>query len=111
MGTPAFACKPLMALYNSSRHEVVAAVTGCDKRRGRGRTTDPTEVCEAAYELDLPVLKPKTLKSAKLYEQLAALKPDLFVVVAFRILPERLFTLPKYGSINLHAKSSPFFKR
>jgi len=109
MGTPAFACKPLTALHGS-RHEVVAVVTGRDKRRGRGRATDPTEVCEVAHELELPVLKPKTLKSAELYDQLAAMKPDLFVVVAFRILPERLFTLPKHGSINLHASLLPKYR-
>lgn len=110
MGTPAFACKPLMALHNSSRHEVVAVVTGDDKRRGRGRATDHTEVCEVAHELGLPVLKPKTLKSSKLYDQMAELEPDLFVVVAFRILPERLFTLPKHGAINLHASLLPKYR-
>ena len=109
MGTPVFACKPLTALFGS-RHEVVAVVTGCDKRRGRSGTTGSTEVCGVAYELDLPVLKPTTLKSSKLYDQLAALEPDLFVVVAFRILPERLFTLPKYGSINLHASLLPKYR-
>ena len=110
MGTPAFACKPLTALHNCGRHEVVAVVTGCDKRRGRSRDTDHTEVCEVAHELNLPVLKPKTLKSAKLYEQLAALEPDLFVVVAFRVLPESLFTLPKFGSLNLHASLLPKYR-
>jgi methionyl-tRNA formyltransferase len=109
MGTPAFACKPLTALHNSC-HEVVAVVTGDDKRRGRSRPTDPTEVCVVAHELGLPVLKPKTLKSAKLYDQLADLESDLFVVVAFRILPERLFMLPKHGSINLHASLLPKYR-
>lgn len=109
MGTPVFACKPLTALHES-RHEVVAVVTGCDKRRGRSRATDHTEVCEVAHELDLLVLKPKTLKSSRLYDQLAALEPDLFVVVAFRILPERLFTLPKFGAINLHASLLPKYR-
>ncbi len=109
MGTPVFACKPLRALQESS-HELLAVVTGADKRRGRGRSLCPSEVCETAHELDLPVLKPRTLKSRKLYEQLAAMEPELFVVVAFRILPEKLFTLPKYGSINLHASLLPKYR-
>jgi len=109
MGTPAFACKPLVALHES-RHELLAAVTGSDKRRGRGNKTCPTEVCDAAVEIGLPIIKAKSLKSDRLYDKLAALKPDLFVVVAFRILPERLFTLPTYGSINLHASLLPRYR-
>ncbi len=107
MGTPAFACRPLTALYES-RHEIQAIVTGTDKRRGRA--VCPTEVCETAECLNLPVMTPKSLKSNKLYEALKEYQPDLFVVVAFRILPERLFTLPRYGSINIHASLLPRYR-
>jgi methionyl-tRNA formyltransferase len=107
MGTPAFACKPLMALHES-RHEIRAIVTGTDKRRGR--KVCPTEVCQSAESLGLPVLTPKSLKSNELYEELKAYQPDLFVVVAFRILPERLFSLPRYGSINIHASLLPSYR-
>ena len=109
MGTPAFACKPLVALQES-RHDLVAVVTGSDKRRGRGKDTCPTEVCDAAAEIGLPVIKAKSLKSDTLYDKLAAMKPDLFVVVAFRILPECLFSLPTHGSINLHASLLPKYR-
>ena len=109
MGTPGFACKPLEVLHRS-RHEVIAAVTGQAKRRGRRGDECPTDVCCTAYELELPVYTPKTLKSRKLREQLTELKPDLFVVVAFRILPEALHTLPKYGSINIHGSLLPKYR-
>lgn len=109
MGTPGFACKPLQALYEST-HEVAAVVTGRAKRRGRGADLCPTEVCCLAHELGLPVLTPSSLKSDELYDQLEALAPDIFVVVAFRILPERLFTLPRYGSINIHGSLLPKYR-
>ncbi len=109
MGTPGFACKPLEALHQS-RHEVLAVVTGQAKRRGRRGDECPTDVCCAAYELDLPVFTPKTLKSRKLREQLAVFEPELFVVVAFRILPEALYNLPKYGSINIHGSLLPRYR-
>lgn len=109
MGTPGFACKPLEVLQQS-RHEVIAAVTGQAKRRGRRGGVCPTDVCCVAEELGLPVFTPRTLKSRKLREQLSELKPDLFVVVAFRILPEALYTLPKYGSINIHGSLLPKYR-
>ena len=109
MGTPGFACQPLEALHRSE-HEVLAVVTGQAKRRGRRGQPCPTDVCCSAQDLGLPILTPKTLKSKKLHAELAALKPDLFVVVAFRILPESLFTLPKYGSINIHGSLLPKYR-
>lgn len=109
MGTPAFACNPLDTLQKS-RHEVQAVVTGASKRRGRRGEDCPTDVCCLAYDLKLPVFTPKSLKSRKLHDQLAEFKPDLFVVVAFRILPESLFSLPRYGSINIHASLLPKYR-
>ena len=109
MGTPAFACKPLATLQ-SSRHEVLAVVTGASKRRDRRGEDCPTDVCCLAYDLDLPTLTPKSLKSKQLHDKLAEFKPDLFVVVAFRILPESLFSLPRYGSINIHASLLPRYR-
>lgn len=109
MGTPEFACKPLIALQESN-HEVLAVVTGMSKRRGRRGIECSTDVCCAAEDLGLPVYTPKTLKSKKLHEQMQALKPDIFVVVAFRILPESLYSLPKYGSINIHGSLLPKYR-
>jgi methionyl-tRNA formyltransferase len=109
MGTPAFACKPLEALQQS-RHEVVAVVTGADKRRGRGGETCRTEVCCTADDLGLRVFTPKSLKSDQLFEELAALSPDLTVVIAFRLLPQRLCEQPRFGAINVHASLLPRYR-
>jgi len=109
MGTPGFACKPLMALHESD-HEVQVVVTGQAKRRGRRGEDCPTDVCCTAHDLNLSVLTPKSLKSRKLHDQLAELHPDLFVVIAFRILPESLFSLPRYGAINIHGSLLPKYR-
>lgn len=109
MGTPAFARLPLVDLCDST-HRVLAVVTGQDKAIGRGRKILPTPVKAEAEQRGIPVLTPKTLKSKKLREQLARLDADLFVVVAFRILPEALFTVPKIGSINIHGSLLPKYR-
>lgn len=109
MGTPRFACKPLAALVKS-KHELLAVVTGPDEPLRRGRGTAQTAVCSEAIDHSIPILKPKKLKSKKLREQLAELQPDLFVVVAFRILPRSLYTLPKLGSINIHGSLLPKYR-
>jgi methionyl-tRNA formyltransferase len=109
MGTPDFARVPLVTLL-SSRHKVLAVVTGADKQVGRGRKLLPTPVKQEAANHGLTVLSPSSLKSEDLYQSLAALEADLFVVVAFRILPERLFTLPRLGSINIHASLLPKYR-
>lgn len=109
MGTPVFACPPLEALFQS-RHEVVSVVTVPDKPAGRGQRPTPTPTCEFAESLGIEVLKPASLTDNALYEALKALSADLIVVVAFRILPERLFTLPRYGAINIHASLLPKYR-
>ncbi len=109
MGTPEFACKPLLALHES-KHEIVTVVTGRDKRRGRRGEPCATDVCCAATELGLPVLTPKSLRSKKLYQELRDCEPDLIVVVAFRILPEQLFSLPRFGAVNIHASLLPKYR-
>ncbi|MEW6051496.1 MAG: methionyl-tRNA formyltransferase [Candidatus Zixiibacteriota bacterium] len=109
MGTPEFARGPLDHLAHS-RHRILAVVTGPDKPAGRGRHLLTTPVKQHAQKLGLPVLTPASLKSDELYERLAELKADLFVVVAFRILPERLFTLPRLGSMNVHASLLPRYR-
>jgi methionyl-tRNA formyltransferase len=109
MGTPEFARKPLADLRQSD-HNILAVVTGMDKETGRGRrlTASPCKIEAEAH--GIPVYTPKSLKDEQLHRELDALKPDLFVVVAFRILPERLFSLPKFGSINVHASLLPRYR-
>lgn len=109
MGTPAFACPTLEHLHRS-RHEILAVVTGPDKPSGRGKKLQPTEVADAAERLRYNTLKPASLKDDDLYENLKALEPDLIVVVAFRILPKKLFSLPRLGSINIHASLLPRYR-
>lgn len=109
MGTPAFAVSPLVHL-DQSHHHIQAVVTGQDKPAGRGRRLMPTPVKLEAERRNIPVLTPRTLKSRKLREALAELHPDLFVVVAFRILPEKLFTIPSMGSINVHGSLLPKYR-
>jgi methionyl-tRNA formyltransferase len=109
MGTPEFASAILVCLIES-QHDIQAVVTGRDMPVGRNRVQTPTAVRRLAESHSLPVLTPRSLKDDDLYESLRALEADLFVVAAFRILPPRLFELPKFGAINIHASLLPRFR-
>ena len=109
MGTPEFARAPFAQLCQS-RHELLALVTGRDKKAGRGHRLLATPCKTEAEARGVTVFTPKSLKDEQLYQELKALNPDLFVVVAFRILPERLFALPRLGSINIHASLLPKYR-
>ena len=109
MGTPEFARPPLVCLCDS-KHELLAVVTGRDKKAGRGRQLLPTPCRKEAERRRLPVFTPASLDDDELFRALEALKPDLFVVAAFRILPEKLFSLPRLGSINIHASLLPRYR-
>lgn len=109
MGSPDFAIPSLEKLH-ASHHEIVSVVSNVDKRRGRGGGTSPTPVKAKAVELGLPVIGVEDLKTEIFAEQLRALEADLFVVVAFRILPKHLLEIPKKGSVNLHASLLPKYR-
>ncbi|MCP4684474.1 MAG: methionyl-tRNA formyltransferase [bacterium] len=109
MGTPEFARATLAHLCDSD-HEILAVVTGQEKPVGRNRKPTPTEVCQEADCRGFRILTPKSLKSEKLYDELKEMKPDLFVVAAFRILPPRLIGLPRLGSINVHTSLLPKYR-
>ncbi|NLI16165.1 MAG: methionyl-tRNA formyltransferase [candidate division Zixibacteria bacterium] len=109
MGTPRFAVPAFEKLLNS-KHQVAAVVTAPDKPRGRGRVLSPTPIKEAALKANLPILQPANLKSTEFLKDLGEFEPDLNVVVAFRILPESVFALPRLGSINLHASLLPAYR-
>lgn len=109
MGTPEFAVPMLEALL-ASRHEVVGVVTAPDKPAGRGMQLTESEVKKAAKEKAIPILQPEKLKSEGFLHTLRALKADLFVVVAFRMLPEVVWNMPPLGSINLHASLLPQYR-
>ncbi len=109
MGSPDFAIPSLEELHRSD-HEIVSVVSNVDKRRGRRSKPTPTVVKKRALELDLPVIEVEELDDPSFYEQLKALDADLFVVVAFRVLPPKLLGLPTKGSINLHASLLPKYR-
>jgi len=109
MGTPEFAL-PSLELLLKSEHQVVGVVTQPDKPKGRGLKLSASPVKEFAGKQNLKVLTPVDLKSEEFYQTLSELKPDLTAVVAFRILPERVFGLPPYGTINLHASLLPKYR-
>ncbi|MCD6162653.1 MAG: methionyl-tRNA formyltransferase [candidate division Zixibacteria bacterium] len=109
MGTPKFAVESLKRL-NSSKHEMLAVVTSPDKPRGRGRKVSPTAVKKQAIEMGLPLLQPDNLKDDKFISELKQINPDLITVAAFRILPEVVYGLPRYGSINIHASLLPAYR-
>jgi len=109
MGTPEFALLSLELLMQSE-HQVVGVVTQPDKPKGRGLKLSASPVKEFAEKENLKVLTPEDLKSEEFYQALSELKPDLIAVVAFRILPEKIFGLPPYGTINLHASLFPKYR-
>jgi len=105
-GTPDFAVPSLIAA--ASRQEVVAVYTQPDRPAGRGRTLTPSPVKRAALERGIPVLQPESLKSQVARDALAALQPDLLVVVAYGlILPPKILAIPKSGCWNVHASLLP----
>ena len=109
MGSPDFAIPSLEKLYQSD-HEIVSVVSNIDKRRGRRAKPSPTAVKKKALALDLPVIEVEELNDPGFYDELKALNADLFVVVAFRILPPEILNLPEKGSINLHASLLPKYR-
>jgi methionyl-tRNA formyltransferase len=109
MGTPEFAIPSLKSIQNS-KHQLLAVVTGLDKPKGRGKKLTPSPVKEFCLENQLKVLTPINLKSEDFVSELNDLNPDLMVVVAFRILPETVFTIPPLGTINLHASLLPKYR-
>lgn len=109
MGTPDFAVSPLKALIDNG-FNIVAVVTGADKPQGRGRKIIPTPVKEFAVEQGIPVLQPEKLKDPAFVEQLRSYKADLQIVVAFRMLPEIVWAMPKLGTFNLHAALLPQYR-
>ena len=109
MGTPAFAVKTLETILDS-HHQVVGVVTAMDKPAGRGKKIKQSDVTVFAKEQGLNVLQPENLKDEQFVAQLESLKADLFVVVAFRMLPAVIWAMPPKGTINLHASLLPHLR-
>lgn len=109
MGTPEFAVVPLKAILTQG-YEVVAVITAPDKPAGRGRQLRPSAVKQFAIEQGLKVLQPTQLKNPEFLEELASLQANLQVVVAFRMLPEVVWSMPEFGTFNLHASLLPQYR-
>lgn len=109
MGTPEFAVPSLRALVGGG-YNVVGVVTTPDKPAGRGQKLHQSEVKRAALELGLPVLQPEKLKDPAFVEALRALRPDVGIVIAFRMLPEVVWAMPRLGTFNLHASLLPQYR-
>lgn len=109
MGTPEFAVESLKALMDAG-HDIAAVVTMPDKPAGRGQKTSQSAVKTFAVEHGLKVLQPEKLKDPAFVDELRSLGADLQVVVAFRMLPEIVWNMPRYGSVNLHASLLPQYR-
>ena len=108
-GTPDFAI-PSLQILHESEHQIVGVVTAPDKQRGRGRKVSYTPIKKYALENDLFLLQPEKLNDDDFVDSLKKLNADLFVIVAFRILPTRVFTIPPKGSFNLHGSLLPKYR-
>ena len=109
MGTPDFAVGPLKTLIDN-KFNIVAVITGPDRPQGRGRKVIPSPVKQFAVEHNIPVLQPEKLKNPEFIEELKSYNADLQIVVAFRMLPEIVWDMPKYGTFNLHAALLPQYR-
>ncbi|MCM1034133.1 MAG: methionyl-tRNA formyltransferase [Paludibacter sp.] len=109
MGTPDFAVASLKLLYDNG-YNVVAVVTMPDKPAGRGHKVQFSAVKEYALSVGLPVLQPEKLKDEKFLEELRSYRADLQIVVAFRMLPEVVWNMPRLGTFNLHGSLLPQYR-
>jgi methionyl-tRNA formyltransferase len=109
MGSPEFAL-PSLSILIEQKHEILSVVTVPDKPAGRGLHVSSSPVKLFALEKNIPVLQPQSLKESNFVDELQRLKPELFVVVAFRILPPQIYKIPVFGSFNLHASLLPKYR-
>ncbi|AMD85759.1 methionyl-tRNA formyltransferase [Capnocytophaga haemolytica] len=109
MGTPEFAAASLRALVENG-YNVVGVVTVADKPSGRGQKVHSSAVKQYAESQRIPVLQPTNLKDDQFVSELKALAPDVQVVVAFRMLPKKVWALPTLGTFNLHASLLPQYR-
>lgn len=109
MGTPEFAVPSLKILVQNKFH-VVAVITAPDKPQGRGQKVVFSPVKACALQHKIPVLQPANLKSPEFIEQLKSFQADLQIVVAFRMLPEVVWSMPRHGTFNLHASLLPQYR-
>lgn len=108
-GTPDFAVSPLKHLVDKG-YNIVAVVTATDKPAGRGQKLRMSKVKEYALEENIQVLQPNNLKSQDFIQSIEDLNPDLQIVIAFRMMPKEVFSIPPHGTFNLHASLLPKYR-
>ncbi|MDR2562597.1 MAG: methionyl-tRNA formyltransferase [Prevotellaceae bacterium] len=109
MGTPRFAVEPLKMLIDKG-HNIIALVSSPDKPAGRGMNLKASEVKQFALSQSIPIMQPEKLRDPQFLHELRSLQADLFIVVAFRMLPEVIWSMPPLGTINLHASLLPQYR-
>ncbi len=109
LGTPEFAKTALEAIHQS-HHDVVGVVTATDKASGRGQKVNASPVKIYAEEQGLKLFQPEKLRNPEFLEDIKSLNADVFVVVAFRMMPQMLFSIPPMGTFNLHASLLPDYR-
>jgi len=109
MGNPDFAVPSLQRITESS-HKIISVVSNPPKRIGRGNKIKETSVGITAKAMEISLIQPPKLYDKQLLQYLLWMKPDIFVVVAYKILPDRLLSIPKYGAINLHPSLLPKYR-
>ena len=108
-GNPDFCFHPLVSLYNS-QYNLLSVVTNIDRKSGRGLKLSSSFVKQKALELNIPIIETDNVHSDELFNQLNNLNADLFVVVAFSILPDNIIDIPKYGCVNIHPSLLPKYR-
>ena len=108
-GTPDFAIPALRKIHNSN-HNILATITGVAKPSGRGQKLNKTPIYSESENLAIPIIEVNDLQDPTFITKLKSLNVDIFIVVAFKILPEKIFSIPKYGTVNLHASLLPKYR-
>lgn len=108
-GTPEFAVESLDAIIKAG-HDVAAVVTMPDKVAGRGHKIIQSDVKKYAVGHELPLLQPEKLRDPEFLDELRSIKADIFVIIAFRMLPEAVWAMPPMGTFNLHASLLPRYR-
>ena len=109
MGNPDFAVPSLQRVFGSS-HKIIAVIANPPKQIGRGKKMRETAIGLTAKAMEIPVLQPPDLTDRHFLQYIWSMRPDIFVVVAFKILSDRLLSIPKYGAINLHPSLLPKYR-
>lgn len=109
MGNPRFAIDPLKTIFKSG-HEIRAIISNPPKRMGRKKTNQYTDVGQFAIDNNIRLIELGSFNDEDTYEEIVSLKVDIFIVVAFRILPQRYIDIPKFGAVNIHASILPSYR-